>query len=188
MLAGTGWLECSSDGDAAAAVEATVVDGAISTPDRCSLVGEGGACLARSFKGTLEEERLDNDANHERGCGAGLESHGSGEGFVTFGSETGGPPMPSVGEDDSTRSGCSSCSSGVERSELRMGQRKNMGRALEYIHKGYSQNANIIQRGGTAYRCGLGWIESPHPFVTRDLRVPIETLKGVVLLRTHLGQ
>jgi hypothetical protein len=140
-------LECSSDGDAAAAVAAIVVDWAISTPDGCSLVGEGGACLARPFIGTLEEERLDNDANHERGCGAGLESHGSGEGLVTCGSETGGPPMSSVGEHDNTRSDCSS--SGVERSELKMGQKKISDgcSSLVYIHKGYSQNANIIQCG-----------------------------------------
>ena len=39
---------------------------------------KGGVCLARSFKGVLEELRRDNDASHERDCGAGVGAGASG--------------------------------------------------------------------------------------------------------------
>ena len=99
---------CSSGGGAATA---SVVEWAVSTSVDCSPVDEGGACLASSFRETLEELRLDNDASYERGCGTGFEPHGSGEGLATFGSEAGGPPMSLVGDEERigcTRSGCSS--------------------------------------------------------------------------------
>lgn len=39
---------------------------------------KGGICLASSFKGVLAELRRDNDASHERDCGAGAGAGASG--------------------------------------------------------------------------------------------------------------
>jgi len=103
----------------------------------CSLGGGGGAFSASSFRGTLDEPRRDNDANHERGRGgAGGASGAGGVGvdvgpcvsgaafvfmfaFVGSGLEAGGSPALSVGEregDGCARTGCGS--SGIRQSEL----------------------------------------------------------------------
>lgn len=94
----------------------------------CSLGGGGGACSASSFRGTLDEPRRDNDANHERGWGGagGVEVDvGTGVSGVAFvfvgsGSEAGGSPALFIGEggeDGCAISGCGS--SGMRRSELK---------------------------------------------------------------------
>jgi hypothetical protein len=61
-LAGIG-LGCST-GDGATT---DVVSSAVSTLVDDSSGSEGDACLTRSFRGTVEEPRFDNDASHERG-------------------------------------------------------------------------------------------------------------------------
>lgn len=101
----------------------------------CSLGGSGGAFAASSFRGTLDEPRRDNDANHERGAGGAGGAGGvgvdvgpgvSGVAFVFvfapvgLGVEAGGSPASSVGEgeeDGCARTGCGS--SGMRQSELR---------------------------------------------------------------------
>jgi hypothetical protein len=95
----TGKLAGTASGRSSGGGAATAVVESVSTAVACSTVGEGGACLASSFKGTLEEPRGVNDASHERGCGTGSEPHGSGEGLVIFGSQAGGPSMSSVAEE-----------------------------------------------------------------------------------------
>ena len=100
----------------------------------CSLGGSRGAFSASTFRGTLDEPRRDNDANHERGAGGaggvGVDV-GPGVSGVAFvfvsvfapvgsGLEAGGSPVPSVGEgeeDGCARTGCGS--SGMRQSELR---------------------------------------------------------------------
>ena len=101
----------------------------------CSLGGNRGAFSASSFKGTVDEPRRDNDANHERGRGGAGGAGGvgvdigpgvSGVAFVFVsmsvgsGSEAGGSTASCVGEggeDGCARSGCGS--SGIRQSELR---------------------------------------------------------------------
>jgi len=96
----------------------------------CSLGGGGGACSASSFRGTLDEPRRDNDANHERGAGgAGGVEVDVGPGvsgvafvfvFVGSGSEAGESPALLIGEGEEDGCAMSGCgSSGIRRSELR---------------------------------------------------------------------
>lgn len=69
-----------------------------------------GDFWASSCRGTLDEPRLDNDANHERGWGGGVGPDGSpgasGAGLVTSESEAGRIFVPFVGEGGWTRSDC----------------------------------------------------------------------------------
>lgn len=53
----------------------------------------------------MDEPRLDNDANHERGWGAGVGPGASGEGVGVSCSEAGKTSVPLEGEGDCTRSG-----------------------------------------------------------------------------------
>lgn len=99
----------------------------------CSLGGGGGACSASSFRGTVDEPRRDNDANHERGRGGAGGAGGvgvdigpgvSGVAFVVVSvgseSEAGGSPALLVGEGEEVRCARSSGgSSGIRQSELR---------------------------------------------------------------------
>jgi hypothetical protein len=96
----------------------------------CSLGGSGGACSASSFRGTLDEPRRDNDANHERGRGSAggvgvdIGPGVSGVAFVSMsvgsGSEAGESPALFVGEGEEDGCGRSGCgSSGIRKSQLR---------------------------------------------------------------------
>lgn len=87
-------------------------------------MGGGGVCSASSFRGTLDEPRRDNDANHERDWGgtgvAGLDvgPGASGVGLVGSGSEAGGSPALFVeGGSDWSYWGAS----GITLSELKVG-------------------------------------------------------------------
>ena len=71
----------------------------------------GGVCLASSFRGVLEELRRDNDANQERGCGAGAGPNASGAseeglGLAELVSDAGKRVVSSGGGDEET--GCGS--------------------------------------------------------------------------------
>jgi hypothetical protein len=56
----------------------------------------------------LDEPRLDNDANHERGWGAGVGPGASGEGVGASWSEAGRTSVTLEGEGGCTRSVCGS--------------------------------------------------------------------------------
>lgn len=68
-----------------------------------SPAAEGGVGLASSFRGVLEELRRDNDANQERGCGAGAGPNPSGaseEGLATLVSGGGKQVVSSAGDEE----------------------------------------------------------------------------------------
>jgi hypothetical protein len=62
----------------------------------------GGTCLASSFKGVFAELRRDNDASHERDCGAGAGTGASGasEGLTRSVPDAGRTVVSLVGEDE----------------------------------------------------------------------------------------
>lgn len=71
-----------------------------------------GAFWASSARGTLDEPRLDNDANHERGWGGGVGPDGrpgaSDTGLVALELEVGRISVPFMGEGGCIRSDCGS--------------------------------------------------------------------------------
>ena len=104
---------CSSGGGDGVAATFTVGWEAGWALAGCSLGGSGRACSASSFRGTLDEPRRDNDANHERGRGGAGGAGGVGVDIgpgvpgvafvfvstsVGSGSGAGGSPAPFVGE------------------------------------------------------------------------------------------